>query len=62
IIEIDIPERKLNVKLSAEELEKREKEWKPIKREIEFNYLRRYAALVTSASCGAVLKDIYEEL
>ncbi|MGB9857561.1 MAG: dihydroxy-acid dehydratase [Dictyoglomaceae bacterium] len=61
IIEIDIPGRKLNVKLSEEELEKRKKEWKPIKKEIEFSYLRRYAALVTSASHGAVLKDIYEE-
>jgi len=61
IIEIDIPNRKINVKLSQEELEERKKEWKPIKREIEFNYLRRYAALVTSASHGAVLKDIYED-
>jgi len=60
IIEIDIPNRTLNVKLSNEELEKRKKDWKPIKREIEFSYLRRYAALVTSASKGAVLKDIYE--
>ncbi|WP_287019937.1 dihydroxy-acid dehydratase, partial [Dictyoglomus sp.] len=60
IVEIDIPNRTLNVKLSNEELEKRKKEWKPIKRDIEFSYLRRYAALVTSASKGAVLKDIYE--
>lgn len=61
IIEIDIPERKLNIKLSEEELEKRKREWKPVKREIEFSYLRRYASLVTSASHGAVLRDIYEE-
>lgn len=61
IIEIDIPERKLNVLLSEDELKERKRTWKPIKREIEFSYLRRYAALVTSASHGAVLKDIYED-
>lgn len=61
IIEIDIPNRKLNVMLDEEELKNRKKEWKPLKREIEFSYLKRYSALVTSASYGAVLKDLYEE-
>ncbi|PMQ01469.1 MAG: dihydroxy-acid dehydratase [Dictyoglomus sp. NZ13-RE01] len=61
IIEIDIPGRRLNVKVSDEELENRRKNWKPVKKEIEFSYLRRYAKLVTSASKGAVLRDIYEE-
>ncbi len=62
IIEIDIPNRKLNVKLDENELENRKREWIPKKREIEFNYLRRYSALVTSASYGAVLRDLYEDL
>lgn len=58
IIEIDIPQRKLNVNLSPEELEKRKSKWQ--KREPETfpnSYLKRYAALVTSASTGATLKD-----
>ncbi len=61
IIEIDIPNRKLDVRLDESELENRRKEWIPIKREIEFSYLRRYSALVTSASYGAVLRDLYED-
>ncbi|UCC61370.1 MAG: dihydroxy-acid dehydratase [Dehalococcoidia bacterium] len=57
IIEIDIPGRKLNVKLSQEELDSRLTRWSPppLKREVK-SYLRRYSALVTSASTGAVLR------
>ena len=57
IIEIDIPARKLNVKLSQNEINKRLKSWSrpPLKREVK-SYLRRYSAMVTSASTGAVLK------
>jgi len=57
IIEIDIPARKLNVKLSQNEINKRLKSWSrpPLKREVK-SYLRRYSAMVTSASTGAVLR------
>lgn len=56
IISIDIPARKLEVKLSAEELARRRANWKPIPPRATRGYLARYAALVTSANQGAVLK------
>jgi dihydroxy-acid dehydratase len=42
IIEIDIPDRVLNVKLSAQELKKRLAAWKPRKQNITKGYLSRY--------------------
>lgn len=56
IIEIDIPARKLNVRLSDAELSERKAKWvKPAPR-VTTGYLARYARMVTSASTGAVLK------
>jgi dihydroxy-acid dehydratase len=55
IIQIDIPSGKLNVKLSDAELAERAKNFKPLKREMT-GYLKRYAAMATSASQGGVLK------
>ena len=57
-ISINIPERKLEVLVSDEELNERKKKWVKPKRDLMKNsYLRRYAALVTSASTGAVMRD-----
>jgi len=56
-IAIDIPKRKITLAVSAEELKKRKKAWKPPKPKIQSGYLARYACLVTSGSTGAVLKD-----
>lgn len=56
IIEIDIPNRTLNVKLSDEELAERRKNWVCPPPKVKSGYLARYAALVTSAATGAVLK------
>jgi Dihydroxyacid dehydratase/phosphogluconate dehydratase len=56
IIEIDIPKRKLNVKLSDKELEERRKVWKCPEPKVKSGYLARYASLVSSAAQGAVLK------
>ena len=53
IIEIDIPNRKLNVKLSDEEIEKRKSEKKPYKIEVK-GYLKKYARHVSSAAEGAI--------
>ncbi|NPA14961.1 MAG: dihydroxy-acid dehydratase [Deferribacteres bacterium] len=61
VIYIDIPNRKLEVELSEEELEKRRREWKPPEPKVKRGYLARYAKFVTSASTGAVYKDILEE-
>lgn len=54
IIEIDIPQRVLNLKLSQEELEKRRKAWKPPAPKVTKGYLARYQKLVSSADKGAV--------
>lgn len=56
IIEIDIPTRTLNVKLSEAELAERRKNWVCPPPKVKSGYLARYAALVTSAATGAVLK------
>jgi dihydroxy-acid dehydratase len=57
IIAIDIPTKKLNLKVSDQELAKRKKALKPFKPRITKGYLARYAKLVTSASTGAIFKD-----
>jgi dihydroxy-acid dehydratase len=57
IIAIDIPAKKLNLKVSNEELAKRKKALKPRQPKITTGYLARYAKLVTSASTGAIFKD-----
>jgi dihydroxy-acid dehydratase len=57
IISIDIPARKLDVKLSDKELEERRKKWKPEPSEVEpRSYLARYRKMVTSAHTGAVFE------
>ena len=61
IIEIDIPNRTLNVKLSDAELDERRKQWVCPPPKVKSGYLSRYAALVTSAATGAVLKVPGEE-
>ena len=57
IIAIDIPKKKITLKVSPEELKKRKKEFKPKAPTITTGYLARYAKLVTSASTGAIFKD-----
>ncbi len=55
IIEIDIPNSKITLKVSDEELAKRKAEWQPREPKITTGYLARYAKLVTSGAQGAVL-------
>jgi len=57
IIEIDIPKRKLNVKLTSNEIHQRLKAWRRPKPKIRKGYLTRYIALAQSADKGGVLKD-----
>ena len=54
IIAIDINANTINMKVSDEELERRQANWTPKKTEAT-GYLKRYAQLVTSADKGAVL-------
>ncbi len=56
IIEIDIPNRTLNVKVTDAELAKRREVWSCPPPKVTSGYLARYAAMVTSAATGAVLK------
>ena len=56
IIEIDMPARTLSVRLDAEELRRRAKDWKAPEPRFKSGYLSKYAAMATSADTGAVLK------
>jgi dihydroxy-acid dehydratase len=56
IIEIDIPGRTLNVKVSDAELAERKKSWKAPAPRFKTGYLAKYTAMATSAATGAVLK------
>ncbi|SFA50131.1 dihydroxy-acid dehydratase [Parageobacillus thermantarcticus] len=56
IIEIDIKNRTINVKLSDEELERRKANWKGFEPKVKTGYLARYSKLVTSASTGGIMK------
>ncbi len=54
-IEIDIPNRVLNLVLRQEELDKRRKTWKPPAPRVTKGYLARYQKQVSSADMGAVV-------
>ena len=55
-IVLDIPNRKLDIKLSQADLKKRLAKWKPREPKIKSGWLARYAKVVTSANTGAVVK------
>ena len=57
IIHIDIPAKKIELKVDNAELESRRREWQPPEPKITTGYVARYSKLVTSGSTGAVLKD-----
>jgi dihydroxy-acid dehydratase len=56
VIEIDIPNRALNVRLGKDALQARLDEWTPPAKEIPPGFLRLYADAVGPASRGAVLE------
>ncbi len=56
IIEIDIPNESINVKLTAEELAKRAEGFKAPEPRYKTGYLAKYSKLATSADRGAILK------
>ncbi len=55
-ITINIPERKIDLLISDDEMKKRREAWKAPEPKIKKGYLARYQKLVTSANTGAVLK------
>jgi len=57
LIDIDLDHRRLDVRLSPEEIDKRLTDLPPFQSEVHSKWLRRYARNVTSASSGAVLRE-----
>jgi len=55
-ISIDIAARKIELKLSAQEMKKRTASWKKPSPKITKGYLSRYAKLVSSAGEGAIMR------
>src|SRR5437667_8245606 len=58
MINIDLVEHRLDVELSPEQLTQRLQKAKVPGERIKSKWLRRYAAMVTSANTGAVLADV----
>ena len=56
IIKINIPENKLEMAVSDEELEARRAKWQPREPKVTTGYLARYAKMVTSGNRGAILE------
>lgn len=56
LISLDIPGRRLEVKVDDEELSRRKAAWICPEPKVKTGYLARYARMVTSANTGAVLK------
>ena len=55
IIQIDIPNRKLNARLTETDIQARLAKWHPPEPKYKIGYLYRYSKLVSSANKGAVL-------
>jgi dihydroxy-acid dehydratase len=56
IIELDLINRKIELKISDEEMERRRANWKGFEPKVKTGYLARYSKLVTSASTGGIMK------
>ena len=56
IIELDLANRKIELKVSDEEMKRRQARWKGFEPKVKSGYLARYSKLVTSASTGGVMK------
>ena len=57
VIAIDIPARRLNVRIGDDELAARREVWCAPEPRFKTGWLARYAKLASNASSGAVLKD-----
>jgi dihydroxy-acid dehydratase len=55
-VALDIPNKRLTLLVSDEELASRRERWQPPQPKVRRGYLARYASLVSSASEGAVLR------
>jgi len=60
-ITIDVPNRRLHLHVSDEEIAERLSKWKPRAPKFKRGYLALYSRLATSASRGAVIENRFEE-
>jgi dihydroxy-acid dehydratase len=56
IINIDIPNRKIDVNLTRDEIQERMRSWKPFEKPVKSKALLKYKKLVSSAIKGAILE------
>ncbi|MGF7016339.1 dihydroxy-acid dehydratase [Lachnospiraceae bacterium PF1-21] len=56
LIKINIPEYKLEVALSEEELQRRRDAWTPREPELNTGYVKRYMSMVSASNRGAILE------
>lgn len=61
LIQIDIPNMKLCLAVSEEELAARRAKWQPREPKVTTGYLARYASMVTSGNRGAILEIQHEK-
>ena len=54
---VDIPNRRIDLDVPEAEIARRRAAWKAHPAKIKYGYLARYAAQVTSADTGAVLRQ-----
>ncbi|MBW1790334.1 MAG: dihydroxy-acid dehydratase, partial [Deltaproteobacteria bacterium] len=55
-IAIDIPRRRVTLKVSSKDIEKRLSMWRPPRPKITKGYMARYAQSVSSGGEGAIVK------
>jgi dihydroxy-acid dehydratase len=55
-IQLDIPNKRLELLVSEDQLSRRREAWRPPSPRVSGGYLARYAAMVSSASEGAILE------
>ena len=56
LIEINIPDHKIQLLVDEEEIKNRKSRWQPRQQKLKNGYLKRYARSVTSGSTGAILE------
>jgi dihydroxy-acid dehydratase len=56
-IEINIPAKRLELKVSEEEIKRRRESWQPPEPRIKEGYAYRYSRMVTSGAKGAVFRE-----
>lgn len=60
-ITIDVPNRRITLQVTEEELAQRKKTWKPVEKALPDGYLNIYRKITRSAAEGAVMEVRKEE-